>query len=104
MIDPPHITLVFSDGTSFWTQNLASLAWDIYLPSQMLLHSSGVCIGLTTNNHIEYTMVTELLIDVTHIQIKHLNVHLDSQILIPRSDNKFVDNISNEVLYLHLSH
>ena len=104
MIDPPHTTLVFSDGTSCWNQNLASSAWAIYLPSQMLLHSTAMCIGPTNNNHIEYTMVIEFLIDVTHVQIEHLKVHLDSQILIPRSDNKFVDNISNEVLYLHLSH
>jgi hypothetical protein len=57
----PHIG--FADGTSRSTQNLASVAWAIYAPTNELISLRGVCLGHATNNIAEYSVVIKLLID-----------------------------------------
>jgi ribonuclease HI len=68
----------FADGTSHSTQNLASVAWEIYAPTNELVSLQGVCIGRATNNIAEYSVVIELLIDAISLGIRHLVVRLDS--------------------------
>jgi hypothetical protein len=40
----------FADGTSRSTQNLASVAWEIYAPTDELISLHGVFLGRATNN------------------------------------------------------
>jgi ribonuclease HI len=51
----------FVDGAIRWSPNLASTAWVLYSPSHELIHLDGVCIGVSTNNQVEYDDVTGLL-------------------------------------------
>jgi hypothetical protein len=62
----------FPDGASRWTQNLTLVAWAIYIPTHTLLQSSGICLGPTMNNQVEYVVVIGLLADVVHLHICHL--------------------------------
>jgi ribonuclease HI len=63
MLLPPAYHIGYADGTSRWTQNLASAAWDLYTPSHEMIYSSGMCLGSATNNQAEYTVVIGLLAD-----------------------------------------
>jgi hypothetical protein len=76
----PHIG--FADGASRSTQNLASIAWAIYAPTNKLISLQGVCLGPATNNTAEYSDVIELLIDVISLDIFHLIIRLDSQLVV----------------------
>ena len=67
---PPHTG--FTDGASRSTQNLASVAWPIYAPTNKLISLRGVCLGRATNNIAEYSIVIELLIDAILLGIHRL--------------------------------
>jgi ribonuclease HI len=54
-----------------------------------MLHSSGICLGPTTNNQAEYTAVIGLLIDTQHHHICHLSVFLDSQLVVLQLNNVY---------------
>jgi ribonuclease HI len=77
---PPHMG--FADGASHSTQNLASTTWAIYAPTNELISLRGVCLGRATNNIVEYSTVIELLIDVISLDIRHLVIRLDSQLVV----------------------
>jgi ribonuclease HI len=64
----------FVDGASRSTQNLASIAWAIYAPTNELVSIRGVCLDSATNNIAEYSVVIELLIDAISLRICHLVV------------------------------
>jgi ribonuclease HI len=51
----------FVDGSSCSTQNLASIAWAIYAPTNELISLHGIFLGRATNNIAEYNVVIELL-------------------------------------------
>jgi hypothetical protein len=68
----------FADGTSRSTQNLASIAWEIYAPMNELISLHDVCLDRATKNIVEYSTVIELLTDVISLGICHLVVRLDS--------------------------
>ena len=53
----------FADGASRSTQNLASVAWEIYAPTDELISLHGVCHGRATNNITEYSAFIEFLTD-----------------------------------------
>jgi hypothetical protein len=55
------IYLEFVDSVSRHTQNLASITWVIYSPEGQLVSSSGVCLGPSMNNVVEYSIVIEIL-------------------------------------------
>ena len=76
----PHIG--FTDGTSRSTQNLASATWAIYAPTNKLINLQSVCLGHATNNIAEYSAVIELLIDAISLDIRHLLIRLDSQLVV----------------------
>ena len=46
------------------------------------MSSSGVCLGPSTNNVVEYNIVIELLRDAISHGIHSLEVHLDSQLVV----------------------
>ena len=79
----------FADGASRNTQNLASAAWAIYAPTNELVSLRGVCLGRTTNNIAEYSVVIELLVDAISLGICHLVVRLDSQLVVPQLSNVY---------------
>jgi hypothetical protein len=66
--------LGFAYGTSHCTQNLSSVAWEIYAPTDELISLHGVCLGRATNNIVEYSAVIELLTGVVSLGICHLIV------------------------------
>ena len=72
----------FADGASRWYPNLTSAAWVIYSSSHELIHIDGICMRTVTNNQAEYDGVNGLLADVLQIGIHHLDVFLDSQLLV----------------------
>ena len=70
----------FVDGASHHTLNLASAAWVIFEPSGQLLSSGSTCLGPLTNNIAEYSAIVELLLDAISHGIRHMVVHLVSQL------------------------
>ena len=79
----------FADGASRSTQNLASTAWAIYAPTNELVSLQGVCLGRATNNIAEYSVVIELLIYSILLEICHLVVRLDSQLVVLQLSNSY---------------
>ena len=79
----------FDDGASKWSPNLALAAWVIYSPSYELIHIDGICMGTTTNNQDEYDGVNGLLAVALQIGIHHLDVFLDSQLLVSQLNNYY---------------
>ena len=72
----------FTDGTSRHTCNLASAAWVIYSPLGQLVATGGTCLGPASNNVAEYRAIIELLWDALSCGITHIEVHLDSQLVV----------------------
>ena len=68
----------FIDGASRWSPNLASTVWVIYSPSNELTHIDGLCVGISTNNQDEYDGVIGLLASALQLDVRHLDVFLDS--------------------------
>jgi ribonuclease HI len=83
----PHIG--FADDTSRSTQNLASVAWAIYTPTNELITLRGVCLGRATNNIAKYSIVIKLLIDSILLGIRHLVMRLDSQLVVLQLGNVY---------------
>jgi ribonuclease HI len=79
----------FTDGASRSTQNLASTTWEIYAPTNELVSLRGVCLGRATNNIVEYSVVIELLIDAILLEIHHLVVRLNSQLVVLQLSNVY---------------
>jgi ribonuclease HI len=77
---PPHIGFV--DGARCSTQSLASAAWVIYAPTNELISLRGVCLDRATNNIAEYSTVIELLIDAILLDICHLVIRLNLQLVV----------------------
>jgi ribonuclease HI len=69
---PPYI--VFTDGASRSTRNIAFAPWAIYAPKNKLVSLRGVCLGRVTNNIAEYSVVIELFVDPISLEIHHLVV------------------------------
>jgi ribonuclease HI len=97
MIPPSTYHIGYADGANRWTQNLTLAAWALYSPSHELLHSSGICLGSTTNNQVEYTVIIGLLVDACHHCIHHLSVFLDSQPVVLQLNNVY--RVRNSCLF-----
>ena len=61
----------YADGASRSTLNLSSVAWDIFAPSGDLMSFRGICIGQSTNNIVEYSVLIELLFHTISHGIRH---------------------------------
>jgi ribonuclease HI len=79
----------FGNGASHSTHNLASVAWEIYAPTNELISLHGVCLGCATNNIMEYNAVIELLTNVVSLGIRHLVVRLDSRLVVLKLSNVY---------------
>jgi ribonuclease HI len=81
--------IVFAYGDSCSTQNLTSVAWEIYAPTYDLISLHDICLGRATNNITEYSAVIELLTDAISFGIPHLIVCLDSQLVVLQLSNVY---------------
>ena len=77
----------FTDGASRWSPNLASAAWVIYSPLHELIHIDGIRVGTATNNQDGYDGVNGLLAAALQLGVHHLDVFLDSQLLVSQLNN-----------------
>ena len=82
MSSESEVFIGYADGASRRTRRLASAAWVIFTPQGQLLSSGGICLGDTTNNVAEYSVVIELLRDALSLGISHLRVYLDTQLVV----------------------
>ena len=62
----------FSDGTSWYTLNLASTCWVLYSPTSNLVRSGRNCLGPSTNNIADYYAVIGLLIEALTNGVSHI--------------------------------
>jgi hypothetical protein len=81
--------VIFTDGASHSTQNLASAAWEIYAPTNELISLHGIFLSRATNNIAEYNAVIELLTNAISFDIPNLIVHLDSQLVVLQLRNVY---------------
>ena len=72
----------YADGASHDTQNLSSAAWAIFSPSGELVSFQGICIGRSTNNIVEYSVLIKLLSDAISFGINRIIIRLDSQLVL----------------------
>ena len=72
----------FTDGACRHTLNLASAAWVLYSLAEYLVSSGAVCIGLATNNIVEYKAVIGLLTKASFQDVHDLVVLMDSQLVV----------------------
>ena len=79
----------FIDCANRHTCNLASAAWVIYSPSGQLVAFGGACLGPATNNMTKYRDVIELLWDALSHGITHLEVRLDSQLVVSQLNGAY---------------
>jgi ribonuclease HI len=89
MHHPSTYHISYIDGPIHWIHNLAWAAWTLYTPSHVLLHSNGICLGLTTNNQAEYDVVIGLVVEASHCHICHLSILLDSHLFILQLNNVY---------------
>ena len=72
----------YADGARPSTQNLSSAAWAIFAPNDGLVSFQGICIGRSTNNIAEYSVLIELLSDAISFGINRIIIRLDSQLVV----------------------
>jgi ribonuclease HI len=82
MSSESKVVIGYADRASRHTRRLASAAWVIFTPQGQLLSSGGICLGDTTNNVAEYSVVIELLRDALSLGISRLRVYLDAQLVV----------------------
>ena len=85
----PSFFIRYGDGAIRSTRNLASSTWALYNSDGELFASSGICLGQVTNNIVEYSVVVELLTKAISLNIQHLIVRLDSQLVVRKLDNHY---------------
>jgi ribonuclease HI len=82
MSSESKVFIGYVNGTSRHTWRLSSAAWVIFTPQGHLLSSRGICLGDTTNNVAEYSIVIEFLRDALSFSISHLRVYLDAHLVV----------------------
>jgi ribonuclease HI len=79
----------FVDGAIHSNQNLASIAWVIYTPTDELISLHGIFLGRATNKIVEYSAFIELLTEAISLGIRHLVFRLDSQFMVQQLANVY---------------
>jgi ribonuclease HI len=82
MSSESEVFVGYAYSASRHTRRLASAAWVIFTPQGKFLSSGGICLGDTTNNVVEYSVVIELLHDTLSLGISHLWVYLNIQLVV----------------------
>ena len=83
------IYIGIADGDICHTQNSASAAWVIYTPTGQVLSWGGVFLRPSLNNVAEYSVVIKLLWDAISHGVLSLEVHLDSELVVPQLNGLF---------------
>ena len=83
------VYLGFADDASRPTQNLSFVAWVVYSPEGQRVSSGGICLGPSTNNVVEYSVVIEILHNAISHDICSLEVHLDSQLVVCQLNSSY---------------
>jgi len=86
MSTPPFF-IGYTNGASRSTHRLASATLAINTSGGKLFASSNICLGQATNNIDEYSVVVELLTEAISMNIWHLIVRLDSQLVVQQLAN-----------------
>ena len=97
MSNPSESWVGYADGASCSSRNLSSAAWTIFDPSGELVSFRGVCIGQSTNNIVEYSVLIKLLSDAITHGIRRLIVSLDSQLVILQLNGIY--SVRNRAIY-----
>jgi len=63
--------------------------WVIFAPNGELVNLQGICVGFSTNNIVEYSVVVELLSDVISHCIHFLVIRLVSQLMVLKLANLY---------------
>ena len=71
----------------------------LYSPAQDLVSSGAICIGLATNNIVEYQAVIGLLTEAASRDIHDLVVFIDSQLVVFHLNHVYT--IRNPILLRH---
>jgi ribonuclease HI len=82
MSSDSEVFVGYVEGASRHTRRFSSASWVIFTSQGQLLSSGGICLGDTTNNVTEYSTVIELLRDALSLGISHLQVYLDTQLVV----------------------
>ena len=90
----------FVDGDSRHTWNIASAAWVIYHFDQVV-SLGGICLGLATNNMVEYHAIIGLLPQASSLGISRIIIYLDSQLVVFQLNHIYAIH-SPILLCLHL--
>ena len=67
-----------ADGASLHALNLTSTACVLYSQANDSISLGGTCLGLSTNNIVEYHVLIGLLTEAASHDIDHLVVFMDS--------------------------
>lgn len=76
------IYIGFANGVSHHNRNLALEAWIVYSLDDKLVSLVGFCIGLATNNVVEYHVVIGILTKDYSLGTSHMVVHLNSKLMV----------------------
>jgi ribonuclease HI len=77
----------FTNDTCHNTQNLVSVSWEIYAPSDELISLDGIFLGRATNNIVECNAFIEFLTNIVSLEIRHIIVGLDSKLVLLQLSN-----------------
>ena len=69
-------------GDSCYTKNISFVAWIIFSPMIELMILGGIYLGPVKDNVVEYSVVIELLLESISHGICHLDVNLQSRLLL----------------------
>jgi len=73
----------------------------IYDPHGELVDLQGICLGCTTNNVTEYSVIIELLTEAINLGIHTLVVNLDSQLVVHQLNGRYSIR-DHQILRLYL--
>ena len=80
----------FADDSCIHTLNISSAASVLNSQAHDLVSSGAVCIGLATNNIVEYQAVIGLLTEAAYCDIDNLVVFMDSQLVVSHLNHVYV--------------
>ena len=58
-------------------------------PTHELIHIDGICVAIATNSQAEYDGVIGLMATTLQLGILHINIFLDSQLLVSQLNNYY---------------
>jgi ribonuclease HI len=97
MSSTPPFYIGYIDGMNQSSQNVASLAWVIFNPSNEFLDFGGIFLGRATNNLVEYEAIIALMTNASTLGICSLVVRLDFELVISQLTSRY--DVLHPMLY-----